>query len=65
MLEQLGTVADKCDEYEMPFIAMMYPRGENIRDPTDRGRHSELKRSSAASGKRAAGPERDLEYAHQ
>jgi len=35
MLEQLGMVADQCDEYEMPFVAMMYPRGENIKDPTD------------------------------
>jgi len=35
MLEQLGMTADQCDEYQMPFIAMMYPRGENIKDPTD------------------------------
>jgi len=35
MLEQLGIVADQCDEYQMPFIAMMYPRGENIKDPAD------------------------------
>jgi fructose-bisphosphate aldolase/2-amino-3,7-dideoxy-D-threo-hept-6-ulosonate synthase len=35
MLEQLGTVADQCDEFEIPFIAMMYPRGENIKDPAD------------------------------
>jgi fructose-bisphosphate aldolase / 2-amino-3,7-dideoxy-D-threo-hept-6-ulosonate synthase len=35
MLEQLGTVADQCDEYQLPFIAMMYPRGENIKDPLD------------------------------
>jgi fructose-bisphosphate aldolase/2-amino-3,7-dideoxy-D-threo-hept-6-ulosonate synthase len=35
MLEQLGTVADACDLYQMPFIAMMYPRGENIKNPAD------------------------------
>jgi fructose-bisphosphate aldolase / 2-amino-3,7-dideoxy-D-threo-hept-6-ulosonate synthase len=35
MLQQLGMVADSCDEYQIPFIAMMYPRGENIKDPSD------------------------------
>ncbi|MDA4121635.1 MAG: 2-amino-3,7-dideoxy-D-threo-hept-6-ulosonate synthase [Thaumarchaeota archaeon] len=35
MLQQLGMVADACDEYQIPFIAMMYPRGENIKDPSD------------------------------
>jgi len=35
MLQQLGMVADSCDEYQMPFVAMMYPRGENIKDPSD------------------------------
>jgi len=35
MLEQLGMVADECDEYQVPLIAMMYPRGENIKDPQD------------------------------
>jgi fructose-bisphosphate aldolase/2-amino-3,7-dideoxy-D-threo-hept-6-ulosonate synthase len=35
MLEQLGAVADQCDDYQLPFIAMMYPRGENIKDPLD------------------------------
>ena len=35
MLEQLGMVADQCDEYQVPFIAMMYPRGERIKDPSD------------------------------
>src|ERR1035437_4649168 len=32
MLEQLGMVVDQCDDYQLPFIAMMYPRGENIKD---------------------------------
>ena len=35
MLQQLGMVADECDSYSVPFIAMMYPRGENIKDPSD------------------------------
>ncbi len=36
MLQQLGLVADECDEYQVPLIAMMYPRGENIKDPRTR-----------------------------
>lgn len=35
MLAKLGDVADSCDEWQMPCIAMMYPRGENIKDPND------------------------------
>jgi len=35
MLVKLGQVADQCDEWYMPFIAMMYPRGENIKNPHD------------------------------
>jgi len=35
MLQQLGMVSDECDAYSVPFIAMMYPRGENIKDPSD------------------------------
>jgi DhnA family fructose-bisphosphate aldolase class Ia len=30
MLQDLGLVADECDSWGMPLIAMMYPRGENI-----------------------------------
>lgn len=33
MLQKLGKVADECDEWNMPFIAMMYPRGQGIKDP--------------------------------
>lgn len=33
MLQKLGTVADECDEWNMPFVAMMYPRGQGIKDP--------------------------------
>ena len=35
MLLKLGQVSDQCDEWYMPFIAMMYPRGENIKNPHD------------------------------
>lgn len=35
MLEKLGEVADECDRWGMPFLAMMYPRGKNIKDPMD------------------------------
>ncbi|MEM0075088.1 MAG: 2-amino-3,7-dideoxy-D-threo-hept-6-ulosonate synthase [Conexivisphaerales archaeon] len=35
MLEQLGHVADACDSYQLPLIAMMYVRGEKIADPAD------------------------------
>jgi fructose-bisphosphate aldolase/2-amino-3,7-dideoxy-D-threo-hept-6-ulosonate synthase len=35
MLEQLGMVADQCHKWNMPLLAMMYPRGENIKDPHD------------------------------
>jgi fructose-bisphosphate aldolase/2-amino-3,7-dideoxy-D-threo-hept-6-ulosonate synthase len=30
MLKKLGRVADKCDIYGMPLLAMMYPRGPKI-----------------------------------
>ncbi|MFN4336660.1 MAG: 2-amino-3,7-dideoxy-D-threo-hept-6-ulosonate synthase [Candidatus Nitrosocaldus sp.] len=35
MLIKLGQVASECIEWNMPFIAMMYPRGENIKNPHD------------------------------
>lgn len=30
MLEQLGTIADECDEKGMPLLAMTYARGKNV-----------------------------------
>lgn len=33
MLEQLGMTAEQCHKWNMPLLAMMYPRGENIKDP--------------------------------
>ena len=35
MLEQLGSISEQCHEWNMPLLAMMYPRGENIKDPHD------------------------------
>ncbi|MFZ0328235.1 MAG: 2-amino-3,7-dideoxy-D-threo-hept-6-ulosonate synthase [Nitrososphaeraceae archaeon] len=35
MLHKLGTISDKCDEWSMPLVAMMYARGENVKDPND------------------------------
>jgi len=35
MLEQLGMISDQCHKWNMPLLAMMYPRGENIKDPHD------------------------------
>lgn len=35
MLLKLGTVAETCDEWGIPLIAMMYPRGKKIKDEHD------------------------------
>ena len=35
MLETLGMISDECDEWNVPLLAMMYPRGENIKNPYD------------------------------
>jgi fructose-bisphosphate aldolase / 2-amino-3,7-dideoxy-D-threo-hept-6-ulosonate synthase len=35
MLEQLGSIAHECHQWNMPLLAMMYPRGEKIKDPHD------------------------------
>ena len=35
MLQQLGEVADACETLQIPLLAMMYPRGENIREPPE------------------------------
>ncbi|MBP0119372.1 MAG: 2-amino-3,7-dideoxy-D-threo-hept-6-ulosonate synthase [Nitrosarchaeum sp.] len=35
MLEQLGMIANQCHEWDMPLLAMMYPRGENVKNPHD------------------------------
>jgi fructose-bisphosphate aldolase/2-amino-3,7-dideoxy-D-threo-hept-6-ulosonate synthase len=33
MIETMGKIACECDDYGMPLLAMMYPRGPNIKDP--------------------------------
>jgi fructose-bisphosphate aldolase / 2-amino-3,7-dideoxy-D-threo-hept-6-ulosonate synthase len=35
MLRDLGMVAEQCNEYGIPLLAMMYPRGHDIKNPTD------------------------------
>lgn len=35
MLQKLGAVADECDEYGIPLLAMMYPRGAKISSEHD------------------------------
>lgn len=35
MLRKLGKVADDCDRYGIPLLAMMYPRGPKIRNQHD------------------------------
>jgi fructose-bisphosphate aldolase/2-amino-3,7-dideoxy-D-threo-hept-6-ulosonate synthase len=35
MLIKLGTISEICDDWGMPLIAMMYPRGKQIKDEHD------------------------------
>ena len=50
MLQKLGIVSDQCDEWSVPLIAMMYPRGENIKDPHDPGIVAHAARIGAEAG---------------
>jgi fructose-bisphosphate aldolase / 2-amino-3,7-dideoxy-D-threo-hept-6-ulosonate synthase len=50
MLQQLGSVADACDDLQLPFIAMMYPRGENVKDPYDPATVAHVARIGAEGG---------------
>ncbi len=50
MLMQLGTVADECDSYQLPLIAMMYPRGEGIRGPPGTDTIAHVARIGAEAG---------------
>jgi len=34
-LEDLGSISEDCDSWGMPLLAMMYPRGHDIKDPYD------------------------------
>ena len=33
MIEHIGEISENCDLWQMPLISMIYPRGENIKDP--------------------------------
>ena len=35
MLEILGEVAGECEEFQVPLLAMLYPRGHDVEDPHD------------------------------
>ncbi len=50
MLQDLGLVADECDSWGMPLIAMMYPRGENIKNPYDPDVVAHVARVGAEAG---------------
>lgn len=50
MLQDLGEVADACDTLQLPFIAMMYPRGESIKDPSDPALVAHVARIGAEGG---------------
>ena len=34
-LQKLGHVAEQCDEWGIPLLSMMYPRGKNVKNPHD------------------------------
>lgn len=50
MLEQLGKISTECHKWEMPLLAMMYPRGENVKDPHDPAIVAHVARIGAESG---------------
>ena len=50
MLQKLGIISDKCNEWNVPLIAMMYPRGENIKDPFSVDIVSHVARIGAEAG---------------
>jgi fructose-bisphosphate aldolase / 2-amino-3,7-dideoxy-D-threo-hept-6-ulosonate synthase len=50
MLHGLGMISDKCNEWNMPLVAMMYPRGENIKNPHDETIVSHVARIGAEAG---------------
>ena len=35
MLADLGRISEECHEWNVPLLAMMYPRGENVTNPHD------------------------------
>lgn len=49
-LEKLGSVAQQCDNWGMPLIAMMYPRGKDIKNPNDPELVAHVARAGAELG---------------
>jgi fructose-bisphosphate aldolase/2-amino-3,7-dideoxy-D-threo-hept-6-ulosonate synthase len=35
MLESFGKISDACDQWQIPLLSMVYPRGINIKNPYD------------------------------
>lgn len=50
MLQKLGMISDQCDEWSVPLVAMMYPRGENIKNPHDPEIVAHAARAGAEAG---------------
>jgi len=50
MLRQLGQVSERCFDWQMPLIAMMYTRGANIKDEYDVGNVKHAARVGAELG---------------
>ena len=50
MLAQLGMTASQCHRWNMPLLAMMYPRGENIKNPHEPDIVAHVARIGAESG---------------
>jgi len=50
MLEQLGMIAEQCHRWNMPLLAMMYPRGESVKNPHDPGIVAHVARIGAEHG---------------
>lgn len=50
MLYNLGMISDKCDEWNIPLIAMMYPRGETIKNQYDPEIVAHIARIGAEAG---------------
>lgn len=49
-LEEAGRVGAACAEWGMPLVAMMYPRGPQVRDPSDPGLVAHAARLAAELG---------------
>lgn len=50
MLQKLGKVAEECEKYGMPLLAMVYPRGKNVKDNLDPKMVSLVARTGAELG---------------